>query len=108
MLTVKTNGIITNDQIIDYSPKAIEDHIADTISKGVLDGIRKNIENLPFINIEQTSEQDASVSWDSELIICSNEQIIDIIKEVSTRLIVRAKISADDIEYCLEPLTLEG
>ncbi len=102
MMEIKTEGTISGSKILEHTGEDLEDMLAEKIAEGIKQELMKNINDMPFIEVDPTPEGDGSVVWTASLVLCSQDQMISSIGIMAKRLVEKFGASPEDIEYCLE------
>ncbi len=103
MIRVSTKGAINNTLLAQIDVDKAEAIIQCTIIEGMIEEIKNHFDEMGFIDIEP-NESTASYDWKAEFNICSTQEEQTVAQLIVQRLLDR-KVSAEDIEYILEPLT---
>ncbi len=103
MIRVSINGSIDNALLVSIDVNQAEEIIQDKIIAGISGEIKNHFDEMGFIDI-QPNESTASYDWKADFNICSTQEEQTVAQLIVQRLLDR-KVSAEDIEYILEPLT---
>ena len=102
MIEIKAEGNLSGSTLQALDPEKAEEFITAKIAEGIVEEIKKHIDEMAFIEIESTSANDGSMKWEAKTIFCSEEQITSSIGIMAQRLVEKFKATPKEIKYILE------
>lgn len=103
MHKIKVKGSIKNAEIENLSSQEVEDRLESDISESILAGVKEQLSNFSFIDIDQNIEE-KQFDWKADIIICSANQVSTSMAMVVQNLTARG-IKPEEIGLILEPLS---